>query len=127
MTQHEKEQLIHRYLKAYNTMNIPEMIAVLDPNVVFENYSGETKTHELRGKEAFEKQAIEALSYFSQRRQVPLSFEHKEEKTLVSIDYWAILNSDLPNGMKKGQELQMKGKSIITFTGSKIASIQDFA
>lgn len=94
---------------------------------IFENYSGEEKTHQISGKPAFESQAKTALSYFSERKQIPLSYEHRKNETEVKIDYWAILAVDFPNGMKKGQEFRLEGKSIFHFGSEKIKGIQDFS
>ena len=41
------------------------------------------------------------------------------------IDYKAILNMDLPNGMKKGDTLEMKGQSQFEFKNDRIVKILD--
>lgn len=123
----QKEILIKHYLSAYNKKNVEEMMEQLDENVLFENFSSGEKTHSLAGKTTFQKQAEEALAYFSDRRQSIKSIHHLEEETEVEIDYWAILAIDFPNGMKKGQELRIQGKSVFRFSEGKISSIQDFS
>ncbi len=125
METNEREKLILAYLEGYNQMDVALMMRVLEDSVFFENYSGAEKTHEIIGKPAFESQAKTALAYFSERKQIPLSFEHRENETEVQIDYWAILAIDFPNGLKKGQELRLKGKSIFHFSSEKIKGIQD--
>lgn len=127
METNEREKLIQAYLEGYNQMDLAAMMEVLEDSVFFENYSGEEKTHEISGKSAFEAQAKTALSYFAERKQSPISFEHRENETEVQIDYWAILAVDFPNGMKKGQELRLEGKSIFHFGSEKIRGIQDFS
>jgi hypothetical protein len=79
------------------------------------------------GKEAFRKQAKESLSYFSSRKQNHESIQHRETESEVAISFWAIAAMDLPNGIKKGQEIELKGKSIFRFSGKKISAIQDYA
>ncbi|WP_111672113.1 nuclear transport factor 2-like protein [Algoriphagus litoralis] len=123
----EREKLIQAYLESYNQMDVPAMMGILEESIFFENYSGAEKTHEIQGKSAFESQAKTALSYFFQRKQVPLSFIHRENETEVQIEYWAILAMDFPNGLKKGQELRLQGKSIFQFGTEKIKGIQDFS
>lgn len=123
----KRENLIQAYLVAYNQMDVAAMMEVLEDSVIFENYSEEKKTHEIRGKQAFEAQAKAALSYFSERKQSSISFDHRENETEVQIDYSAILAGDFPNGLKKGQELKLKGKSIFRFSNGKIKGIQDFS
>jgi hypothetical protein len=38
-----------------------------------------------------------------------------------------VLAKDLPNGLKKGQELNLSGKSIFKFSGNKITSLTDLS
>lgn len=127
METNEREKLIQAYFEGYNQMDVPGMIDVLEETIFFENYSGAEKTHEIQGKSAFESQAKTALSYFSERKQVPLSFTHRENETEVQIEYRAILALGFPNGLKKGQELRLRGKSIFQFGTEKIKGIQDFS
>lgn len=122
-----REKLIRSYLLAYNQMNIEGMMEPLDEQVVFENYSSEEKTHSLRGKEAFKRQAQEALAYFSSRKQTNKSILHLEEETEVEISYWAIAAMDFPNGIQKGQEISLEGKSVFRFADEKISSITDYS
>lgn len=108
-------------------MDVVAMLEVLHDMVCFENYSGDEKTLEILGKDAFEVQANTAVTYFSERKQSPISFNHLENETEVNIDFWAILAVDFPNGMKKGQEIKLKGRSIFCFKNGKIKSIKDFS
>jgi ketosteroid isomerase-like protein len=123
----EREKLIHYYLAAYNEMDVHAMLEVLDDHILFENYSAGEKTHELQGLDAFRKQAEEALGYFSERKQVVAFFTHREDESEIRISYWAIAAMDLPNGMKKGKEIRLNGKSIFRFSEEKIREIKDYS
>ena len=123
----KREKLIQAYLEAYNTMNVEGMVEPLHEDVVFENYSSGEKTHSIEGKSGFLKQAEEALAYFSKRKQTIETVRHLENETEVEISYWAVAAMDFPNGIKKGQELNLKGKSVFRFSKGKISSIQDFS
>lgn len=127
MEKNEREQLIQSYLAAYNQMNVAAMLEGLDENIKFENFSGEEKTHSLLGKQEFRRQAEEALNYFSERNQMLESFIHLEEETEVRIIYRAIAAMDFPNGIKKGQEIQLVGRSIFRFSNGKISEIRDYS
>ncbi|MFL0682094.1 MAG: nuclear transport factor 2 family protein [Algoriphagus aquaeductus] len=122
-----REKLIRSYLDGYNQMNIEGMMEPLDEHVVFENYSSGQKIHSLQGKEPFLKQAREALAYFSSRKQNIKSILHLEEETEVEISYWAIAAMDFPNGILKGQEISLEGKSVFRFAAEKISSITDYS
>ena len=123
----KREKLIEAYLTAYNEKNVEGMMELLDEQVVFENFSSGEKTHSIEGKTAFKIQAEEALAYFSSRKQSIESILHKEEETEVEISYWAIAAMDFPNGIKKGQEIKLKGKSIFRFSEEKISAIIDYS
>lgn len=119
--------MIRSYLDAYNHMNVDAMMELLDEQVMFANFSSGEKTHSIEGKTGFRTQAAEALSYFSSRKQTFESILHKEEETEVEISYWAIAAMDFPNGIKKGQEIKLKGKSIFRFSEEKISAIIDYS
>lgn len=123
----QREKLIQAYLEAYNTQNVEGMVAPLHEDVVFENFSSGTQTHTFHGKTAFRKQAEKALGYFSSRKQTIKSIQHLSEETQVEISYWAIAAIDFPNGIQKGQEITLDGKSVFRFSEEKILSITDYA
>lgn len=83
---------------------------------------------ELRGIEEFKRQAIDALSYFSERQQSIESITHNYSSTEITISYRAIAAIDFPNGLKKGDEINLKGKSIFEFSeDGKIVRLTDIA
>jgi len=123
----QREQIISNYIKAYNNFDIRQMVADFDNSVVFENRSNGAVTLTLKGINAFTGQATQAVDLFSKRTQTILSFKHEENSSEIEISYHAQLAMDLPNGMKKGEELQLKGKSVFTFSGNKIIGLTDIS
>ncbi|WBE26091.1 hypothetical protein [Denitrificimonas caeni] len=55
------------------------------------------------------------------------SFRHFDNSTEIEIDYTAILAMDLPNGLKKGQELTLSGKSVFEFENNKVIKLTDIS
>lgn len=125
MTLDDKKSLINRYLQAYNALRVREMIDCLDVEIIFENYQADQLTHQIKGIDGFEKQATEALAYFSERNQRILHWEEKTDCLEVKIAFRATAAQDLPNGIKKGQEIQFEGQSTFYFTDQKISKIID--
>ncbi|MDB5021219.1 MAG: hypothetical protein JWQ28_2346 [Pedobacter sp.] len=123
----DRETVINNYLNAYNTFDIEKMMMDLDEDIVFENISNGEVSLLLKGCVAFKDQAEQAEAYFSSREQKVTSFNHSAHETYVGIDYHAILAMDFPNGMKKGDELTLKGKSIFQFKGNKIIRLTDIS
>nr|WP_288807968.1 nuclear transport factor 2 family protein [uncultured Sphingobacterium sp.] len=111
-----RTEKIFKYVKAYNEMNVESMITDFADEILFLNVMNGEKTMELQGIEEFKKQAIEALSYFSEREQSIETMTHKYNSTEIVISYRAIAAVDFPNGLKKGDEINLRGKSIFEFS-----------
>ncbi|SEO21991.1 SnoaL-like domain-containing protein [Mucilaginibacter gossypiicola] len=123
----QRELIISNYVKAYNSFDVEGMLKNLAPSLKFQNISNGDVNMELDGIEAFRSQAEQAVKLFDRREQIIRSFKHTGNKTEIAIDYNAILAVDLPNGLKKGDELNLKGHSIFTFDEDKIVGIMDIS
>ncbi|MCT4604285.1 MAG: nuclear transport factor 2 family protein [Marinifilum sp.] len=121
----QQKDLIENYLKAYNQFDIEGMIANLHEDIVFENFSEGIQNLRTEGIGEFKKQAEEAAKHFSKRHQSIRQWDIQIDKIVVEIKYEAILAIDLPNGMKAGDRLQLKGQSEFVFTDAKISKIVD--
>lgn len=123
-----KEKIIRDYVKAYNDKDVEGMIKDLSDDILFENISDGEVNLRLEGKENFKKHALAALSYFTTRNQTIGDFKHSENTTEIEVDYKAVAAIDFPNGLKKGQKIQLKGKSIFEFSeNSKIIKLTDIS
>lgn len=124
----DRTNKIFQYITAYNNMNADSMAIDFAEDVVFLNITNGEKTMELQGIEEFKKQAIEALSYFNEREQSIVSITHTQSSTEIVINYKAIAAMDFPNGLKKGVEIKLKGKSVFEFSADgKISRLTDIA
>ncbi|WP_343539735.1 nuclear transport factor 2 family protein [Sphingobacterium thalpophilum] len=124
----DRTNKIFRYVEAYNSMDVGKMTVDFDDQIVFLNLMNGEKTMELQGIEEFKKQAIEALSYFSERKQSIETLTHNIDPSEISINYWAVAAMDFPNGLKKGDEITLKGKSVFEFSADgKIVKLTDIA
>ena len=127
MTETEKKILIENYVRAYNDFDIEEMLSGLHDRIVFKNISNGETTLELNGIEAFREQAQQIVGLFAEREQKITNFVCDEDVCEIEIDYSAMLASDLPNGLKSGDNINLKGKSFFRFAGGKIIEIQDIS
>jgi hypothetical protein len=103
------------------------MVQDLDEAVVFENISNGETNMSLKGLKAFKEQAEQAKGYFSVRRQTIKTFIHRDSETEIDLDYSAVLATDLPNGLEKGDELKLQGRSIFRFEDDKITRLTDIS
>lgn len=122
-----RERIIQNYIDGYNAFDIDKMVEDLDEDIVFDNVSNGQINMSLTGVKAFKEQAVLAKDYFSIRTQTIKSFTHHNDETEIEIDYKAVLAIDFPNGLKKGEELSLQGKSIFTFSGNKIIKLTDIS
>ncbi|WP_143307171.1 nuclear transport factor 2 family protein [Chitinophaga vietnamensis] len=122
-----REAIIHHYVAAYNNFDVPRMMTHLDENIRFENISKGQSRLVLDGLLQFRNQAEQSRQFFSERKQTIRSFDHIDDQTTIEVDYHAVLAIDLPNGLKKGQTLQLSGKSIFTFAKDKIIALTDIS
>lgn len=121
----KQQEAIENYINAYNHFDIEGMTADLDENIVFKNLSNGEIDLKTEGLAAFKKQVNTAKQYFKQRKQTIEKWIFNDKKISIHIDYEAILNIDLPNGLKKGDTLKLNGKSSFEFDQGKIISITD--
>jgi hypothetical protein len=123
----QREQIIHKYINAYNNFDVDGMVAQLDPDILFNNVSEGTINLTLKGLTAFRAQAEKAKSMFSNRQQKIAHFKHEDHQTEIEINYNATLAVDLSDELKKGSKLELSGKSIFKFSKDKIIAITDIS
>lgn len=127
MNNNQQQEIISNYINAYNNFDVPGMLEYLHEDIEFKNRSNGEVNMTLNGVEAFGLQAEQATHLFSQRHQEIISIVHDADQVDVAISYKGTLAIDLPNGMKKGEELSMKGKSVFRFLEGKIISLTDIS
>ena len=123
----EREKVIKNYIDGYNNFDIKKMFADFDKTIIFENIQNGQTNMTLTGLSALKEQAEQAKSYFSSRQQKIKSFVHNDDETEIEIDYSAILAMDFPNGLKKGEKLNLTGKSIFKFSENKVVKLTDMS
>jgi hypothetical protein len=123
----DREIIISNYVTAYNNFDVDGMVADFDEDIIFQNIVNDETTMELDGIEEFRNKAEQAVDIFSSREQTITAFLHNENWSEIEIEYHAVLAVDLPNGLKKGDELDMKGKSVFEFSENKITRLTDIS
>jgi hypothetical protein len=123
----DREKIIKNYIDGYNHFNADKMLIDFDENVIFENIQNGEINMSLTDLKALRQQVEQAKNYFTTRTQTITSFKHSGDETEIEIDYYAILGMDFPNGLKRGDELKLKGKSIFKFLNNKIIKLTDIS
>lgn len=122
-----KISLVKNYTQAYNNFDVEKMTADLHDEIIFKNISNGEVNLKTNGIEAFKNQAEQAVIFFSEREQTIENIECKDDVCEVEINYRGKLAVELPNGLKKGDEINLKGKSIFRFADRKIIEIEDIS
>lgn len=125
MPTNEHEQVIEKYIAAYNAFDVDGMLNLLLPEVRFENWSGGHLTTEASGIDEFRQLAEQAKTMFSEREQRITAFKPGVDSVIVSIAYRGQLAMDIPDGPRAGTVLDLNGESEFAFDGRLISKIVD--
>lgn len=123
----DREKVVKNYIDGYNHFDIDKMMADFDESIYFENVQNGEVNMSLSGISAFKQQAEHAKNYFTIRQQTIKSFTHNDDETEITINYSAVLAMDFPNGLKKGETLNLIGKSIFKFSNNKVIKLTDIS
>ncbi|MFZ6718572.1 nuclear transport factor 2 family protein [Undibacterium sp. Ji49W] len=123
----EIRALTDRYIDAYNRKDIATMLLTIHAGVEFSNISmGVVNAHTV-GAAEFKALAEQSVALFSERHQDIIFFENGENTAVAGIKFRAVVAIDLPNGLKKGQVLEMDGRSEFEFRDGLISKIKDIS
>lgn len=120
-----QQKIIEHYIRAYNNFDIEGMLRDMHEDVQFENIANGEVNHVTRGIREFRDLAESSGKLFKEREQTITGIQFSDNTTEVQIDYTGILASDLPNGPKAGDTIQLKGKSTFIFRDGKVILIRD--
>ncbi len=121
------EATIKQYIAAYNAMDVPAMLALLHEVIVFENVSNSAGITVTSGKTEFGRLANQSLGLFHRRTQTIRSLTLGERTSAVEIEFTGMLAVDLPNGLKAGEVMTLRGVTVFAFSDGKIARISDYS
>lgn len=119
--------LVDHYIDAYNRKDIEAMLSGVHPQVEFKNISAGVVNASTNGVAELEALARQSLSLFSERHQKIESFELQGHVAVATIAFRAVVADDLPNGPKKGQVLNVSGRSEFEFRDGAISRITDIS
>jgi ketosteroid isomerase-like protein len=125
MQQPSPKELIDRYLAAYNAFDVDGMLALLSPEVRFENYSGDQLTAEASGIDAFRRLAEQSKALFSEREQRITALELGPGRAVAGIAYRGRLAAGMPGGPPAGTVIELQGRSEFAFGDGRITRIVD--
>jgi ketosteroid isomerase-like protein len=117
--------LIARYIAAYNAFDVPGMLALLHPDVTFENVAGGQVTAAAQGRDEFRALAEHAATLFTSRCQTIQQYVPTEDGARVEIAYAGVLAADLGPELRAGTTLRLAGRSTFAIREGRIVRIVD--
>ncbi len=127
MTPEEKRALVDRYLSAYNAFDIDGMMTALHPAIEFRNITGGEVNARASGLDELRKLAGQANAIFSSHEQTIIKFEAEDDRAAVEVQFRGVIAADFPNGMKRGQALELIGRTEFGFRDGLICAITDIS
>lgn len=121
------KKIVSDYIEYYNSFQLEKMIDLFSQDCCFENISNSSNPVRCVGKMALYEMACSTSKLFKERKQTVTNWIIGENKIAIEIDYMAILSELLPNGLKAGDSINLKGVSIYEFENKKIKRLCDFS
>ncbi len=121
------EDIINRYIKSYNDRDIDGMLDCVTEDVVFENISNTGQSMRLEGRELMGQVATLSGNAFSYRRQKLVNLVLGTGKAAAEIEFEGKAAVDLPNGVKAGEAVKIRGASFFEFRGRLLSRIADYS
>lgn len=119
--------LIARYIECYNARDIEGMVACVTDDVIFENIASDGQSMRLEGKAAMANVAELSGNAFSYRRQRVISLVDGTERAAAEIEFEGKAAVDLPNGVKAGESIRVRGASFFEIRGGLLCRIADYS
>ncbi len=121
------EDIINRYIKSYNDRDIDGMLDCVTEDVIFENISNTGQSMRLEGRELMGQVATLSGNAFSHRRQKLVNLVLGTGKAAAEIEFEGKAAVDLPNGVKAGEAVKIRGASFFEFRGRLLSRIADYS
>lgn len=121
------EDIINRYIQSYNDRDIEGMLDCVTEDVVFENISNTGQSMHFEGRESMGQVAELSGNAFSYRRQRLINLVIGEGKAAAEIEFEGKAAVALPNGVKPGETVKIRGASFFEFRGRLLSRIADYS
>ena len=121
------EDVISKYIKSYNGRDIEGMLDCVTEDVVFENISNTGQTMTLEGRAKMGEVAELSGNAFSYRRQRLINVVSGAGKAAAEVEFEGKAAVDLPNGVKAGETVKVRGASFFEFRGDLLCRIADYS
>lgn len=119
-------EVVRKYISAYNDFDIDTMMECFSDECKFTSMVSGHHTITAEGKPQLRELAAQSAAYFLERTQNVTNWIFSDNQAAIEVEYKSMLKRDLPNGLKAGEELNIRGVSIFRFENDKIIELTDY-
>jgi hypothetical protein len=119
--------LFLQYIEAYNAKEVSGMLGFFADGCRFEHVSAGKVTVRAEGKAELEALARKSAGAFASREQRVLTVTEEGGRLVAEIECHAVLQQDLTPDLRAGSRLDLRGVSVVEFSGGKIVRLSDYA
>ena len=119
-------EVVRKYISAYNDFDIDTMMECFSDECKFTSMVSGNHTITAEGKHQLRELAAQSAAYFLERTQNVTNWIFSDNQAAIEVEYKSMLKRDLPNGLKAGEELNIRGVSIFRFENDKIIELTDY-
>lgn len=127
MRREQMKKIIDDYIRAYNSFDIAGMLKNMHEKVLFQNISSGQVNLSTQGIAELYKAAEQAKNLYKSRSQTVTNYQYHGKTATIEVNYTGELASDIPNGPKAGDTLNLKGKSEFVFEDGLIVKLTDIS
>lgn len=118
--------VVEKYIELYNSKQVEPMLVLFSENAVFESVSNSMGTTRTNSKEELHTLALSSLDFFAERKLTAINWIIDGDNIAIEITYWCRLAQDFPNGLKAGEEMNLRGTSFFTIKNGYITKLVDY-
>lgn len=118
---------VKAYVDHYNRQDIDGMLEQVADDVVFENISNSGGSMTLQGIDAMRQVTELGIQAFSYRRQRIVNLIEGDNKVAAEVVFTGMAALNLPNGIKQGETVELRGVTIFEFRNGKLSRVADYS
>ena len=119
------EEVVRKFIDAYNKFDVDAMLALLHSDIRFMDIQDSKVAAKLKGKTEFEVLARQSAQLFRERKQTIKLLEADAEKVVVEVSFTGVFDKDTTEGPLAGDEVVLSGRSEYLVRDGLIVSIMD--
>lgn len=125
--ENDSRRVVEDFINCYNRKDIDSMLNLLADDIQYEYISNSNGiTTQASSKEQFREISRMAAENYEDRQLTAIHWVMSENSVAVETELWCRLAKDLPNGLKAGEGLRLKGATFFIIENGLIKRLVDY-